>query len=113
MGVVSCSKYEDGHFSAYRHLAERDDLYLIVHLGDYLYEGGLGAGRDIGRGHDPSHEIVTLEDYRRRHALHKTDPDLRTLHQRYPFVTTIDDHEVTNNTWTGGDRKSTRLNSSP
>src|SRR3546814_826063 len=102
MGVVSCSNYEDGHFSAYRHLAERDDLDLIVHLGDYLYEGGLGAGRDIGRGHDPSHEIVTLEDYRRRHALHKTDPDLLTLHQRYPFVTTIDDHEVTNNTWTGG-----------
>src|SRR3546814_16551686 len=49
MGVVSCSNYEDGHFSAYRHLAERDDLDLIVHLGDYLYEGGLGAGRDIGR----------------------------------------------------------------
>src|SRR3546814_14109378 len=82
MGVVSCSKYEDGHFSAYRHLAERDDLDLIVHLGDYLYEGGLGAGRDIGRGHDPSHEIVTLEDYRRSHALPQTDPELRTQHQR-------------------------------
>lgn len=105
MGVVSCSNYEGGYFSAYRHLAARDDLDLVLHLGDYLYEygnGGYGDGPGIDRAHDPAHEMVTLEDYRRRHALYKTDPDLAALHRRYAMVTTIDDHEVTNNAWVDG-----------
>ena len=105
IGVVSCSNYEGGWFSAYRHLAARDDLDLVVHLGDYLYEQGVGSygpGPAIGRSHDPVHEMVTLEDYRRRHALYKTDADLAALHARHPMVTTIDDHEVTDNSWAGG-----------
>ena len=105
VGVVSCSNYEGGYFSAYRHVAARDDLDLVLHLGDYLYEYGEGAygpGATFGRSHDPVHEMVSLEDYRRRHALYKTDPDLAALHQRYAMVTTIDDHEVTDNTWSGG-----------
>jgi alkaline phosphatase D len=105
VGVVSCSNYEGGYFSAYRHVAARDDLDLVLHLGDYLYEYGEGAygpGASFGRSHDPVHEMVTLEDYRRRHALYKTDPDLAALHQRYAMVTTIDDHEVTDNSWSGG-----------
>ncbi len=105
IGVVSCSHYESGYFSAYRHLAQRDDLDLVLHLGDYIYEGGAsvgGAAVEMGRLHDPDHEIVTLADYRRRHALYKADPDLAALHQRYAFVTTIDDHEVTNNSWSDG-----------
>jgi len=103
-GVVSCSNYEAGYFSAYRHLAARDDLDLVLHLGDYIYEYGKGgyATEGLDRFHDPEHEIVTLEDYRRRHALYKTDPDLAALHARYAFVTTIDDHELTNNAWAGG-----------
>lgn len=105
LGVVSCSNYEGGFFSAYRHLAERDDLDLVLHLGDYVYEYGVGAygpGPAIGREHDPVTEMVTLEDYRRRHALYKTDADLAALHQRYAWVTTIDDHEVTDNSWADG-----------
>lgn len=104
-GVVSCSNWEGGYFSAYRHLADRDDLDWVLHLGDYVYEyetGGYGPGPGIGRRHDPEHEMVSLEDYRRRHALYKTDPDLRRLHTRYTFITTIDDHEVCDNAWAGG-----------
>lgn len=103
-GVVSCSNYEAGYFTAYRHLAARDDLDLVLHLGDYIYEYGKGgyATEGLDRFHDPEHEIVTLEDYRRRHALYKTDPDLAALHARYAFVTTIDDHELTNNAWADG-----------
>lgn len=103
-GVVSCSNYEGGWFSAYRHLAARDDLDAILHLGDYLYEYGDGGYATLGvdRALDPEHEIVTLADYRRRHALYKTDPDLAALHRRYPFITTIDDHEVANNAWEHG-----------
>src|SRR5690606_40091833 len=98
-GVVSCSNYEGGWFSAYRHLAARDDLDAILHLGDYLYEYGDGGYATLGvdRALDPEHEIVTLADYRRRHALYKTDPDLAALHRRYPLITTIHDHEVANN----------------
>jgi alkaline phosphatase D len=105
LGVVSCSNYEGGYFSAYRHLAARDDLDLVLHLGDYLYEYGVGdygPGPAIGREHDPAVEMTVLADYRRRHALYKTDPDLQALHARYAMVTTIDDHETTDNAWSDG-----------
>jgi alkaline phosphatase D len=107
-GMVSCSNYTGGYFSAYRHLAARDDLDFVVHLGDYLYEYGNDEDRygpESLRGerdHDPAHEIVSLSDYRRRHALYKADPDLAALHRRYAFVTTWDDHEVTNDSWREG-----------
>jgi alkaline phosphatase D len=107
-GMVSCSNYTGGYFSAYRHLAARDDLDLVLHLGDYLYEYGNDADRygpDSLRGkrdHDPATEMVSLSDYRRRHALYKADPDLAALHRRYAFITTWDDHEVTNDSWREG-----------
>ncbi|KRF36986.1 alkaline phosphatase D family protein [Nocardioides sp. Soil805] len=107
LGVVSCANLQAGWFSAYRHLAARDDLHAILHLGDYLYEygpGEYGYGRanvDV-RPHDPATEMVQLADYRRRHAQYKQDPDLQALHARYPFIVTWDDHEVTNDAWRGG-----------
>jgi alkaline phosphatase D len=105
LGVVSCSNWEAGYFAAYRHLAARGDLQLVVHLGDYIYEYGTGqfaaAGRVIRRA-QPEHEILTLADYRIRHALYKTDPDLQALHAAVPWVITWDDHEVANDEWSGG-----------
>jgi alkaline phosphatase D len=106
-GVVSCANLQAGWFSAYRHLARRDDLQAVIHLGDYLYEyapGEYGYGRantDI-RPHAPAREMVGLADYRQRHAQYKTDPDLRALHARHPFIVTWDDHEVTNDAWRDG-----------
>ncbi|RYC05948.1 alkaline phosphatase [Nocardioides zhouii] len=106
-GVVSCANLQAGWFSAYRHLAARDDLQAVIHLGDYLYEYGPGeygygrANTDV-RPHAPAHEIVSLADYRQRHAQYKTDPDLRALHARHPFIVTWDDHEVTNDQWRDG-----------
>ncbi|MGW0181596.1 alkaline phosphatase D family protein [Nocardia sp. NPDC003345] len=104
-GVVSCSNWEAGYFAAYRHLAGRDDLDAVIHLGDYLYE--YAAGRFGGRGgavrrHEPAHEIVSLADYRIRHGQYKTDPDLMALHAAVPFICTWDDHESANNSWAGG-----------
>ncbi|WP_372433091.1 alkaline phosphatase D family protein [Antrihabitans stalagmiti] len=104
-GVVSCSNWEAGFFSAYRHLAARTDLDAIVHLGDYLYEYKRGefGGRDgVVRQHDPEHEIVSLADYRTRHAQYKTDPDLAALHARLPFICTWDDHETANDAYSDG-----------
>ena len=105
MGVVSCANWEAGYFAAYRHLAARGDLNLVVHLGDYLYEYGTGefdAGGRVVRPVQPSHEILTLADYRIRHALYKTDADLQALHAAVPWVITWDDHEVANDQWAGG-----------
>ncbi|MDQ1658464.1 MAG: alkaline phosphatase, partial [Cryptosporangiaceae bacterium] len=104
-GVVSCSNWQGGYFGAYRHLAARGDLDAIVHLGDYLYEYGVGEFGARGvtvRPHDPATEAVHLADYRRRHAQYKTDPDLQDLHAAYPWIVTWDDHESANDAWSGG-----------
>jgi alkaline phosphatase D len=99
-GVVSCSNWQQGHFAAYRHLAERGDLDAVLHLGDYVYE--TGASSDGVRAHDPAHEMISLADYRRRHAQYKTDEHLQRLHATCPVIATWDDHEVANEAWSGG-----------
>lgn len=106
IGVVSCANWQAGFFSAYRHLRAQD-VDVVVHLGDYLYEyepGKYSWGPDWQdvRPHDPPHETVTLEDYRRRHAQYKTDPDLAALHATVPMVATWDDHEVADGWHPGG-----------
>ncbi|MDP0492122.1 MAG: alkaline phosphatase D family protein [Verrucomicrobiota bacterium JB023] len=98
-GLVSCANYEAGLFSAYRYLAQREDLDFILHGGDYIYEyphNVYPAPAEAGRVHDPLVEIINLEHYRRRHAKYKADLDLQLLHQKVPFICTWDDHESTN-----------------
>ncbi len=92
MAFASCSNLPAGFFTAYRALAdERPDV--VLHLGDYQYEGG---GDGIGRHHAGS-ETVTLANYRQRHAQYKTDPDLQAAHASAPWLVVWDDHEVDNN----------------
>jgi len=103
-GVVSCSNYQAGYFSAYGRMAELNDLDAVIHLGDYLYEyeqTGFG-GFNEQRPHEPSNEIITLLDYRTRHGHYKLDVDLMRLHQSFPFITIWDDHETANDAWHGG-----------
>ncbi|MFF7000010.1 alkaline phosphatase D family protein, partial [Streptomyces sp. NPDC008313] len=102
LAAVSCQAYHDGYFTAYRHLAGQD-VDAVLHLGDYLYEYAVdsaGGARDytdrVLPGHF-NHETVTLEDYRLRYALYKSDPDLQAAHAAHPFVVTWDDHETENN----------------
>lgn len=97
---ATCQKWDDGFYNAYRHMAD-EDLDLVLHLGDYIYEYGIDAGGGARRlstplGPEHAQEIVTLDQYRLRHALYKTDPDLQLAHARFPFVVTWDDHEVDN-----------------
>ena len=89
---ASCQQYEHGYFTAYRHMVA-DDLDLIVHLGDYIYESSWGQDHVRKHGAPEPH---TLDDYRIRHALYKSDPDLRAAHAAYPWLVTWDDHEVQN-----------------
>jgi alkaline phosphatase D len=97
-GVTSCSNYAYGYFHAYRHLANRLDLDAFIHLGDYIYEYAsdpsygqetYGTLREL----DPPHMIVSLDDYRRRYAIHRRDPDLQELHRLNPIIHLWDDHE--------------------
>lgn len=100
-GVVSCSSLAHGFFNAYGLLAERDDLDAVLHLGDYIYEYGTGEYGNL-RPYEPATEIITLADYRTRHAQYKRDADLQKLHARVPFITIWDDHESTNNSYRDG-----------
>lgn len=90
---ASCQHFEHGYYIAYRQMVKQD-LHAIVHLGDYIYEGGTSTGNP--RRHDGG-ETVTLEQYRNRHALYKTDPDLQAAHAAFPWLVTWDDHEFDNN----------------
>ncbi len=89
---ASCQNWEQGHFTAYEHMAT-EDLDLVAHLGDYIYEY---AGRDRVRRHH-GFEIVTVDDYRNRYAQYKSDPALQAAHAICPWIVTWDDHEVDNN----------------
>ena len=102
--VASCANYPFGHFNVYRRIAERNDLDAVLHLGDYLYEypPGVYSGDSGLRSHMPDREIISLADYRMRHAQYKTDPDLQAAHQAHPWICVWDDHESTNNSWLHG-----------
>jgi alkaline phosphatase D len=90
---VSCQHYETGYYTAYQHLAQ-EDVDLVVHLGDYIYEGP-GVANRVRR--HLGLECLALDDYRLRYALYKTDPHLQAAHAMAPWIMTWDDHEVANN----------------
>jgi len=108
LAIATCSNYPFGWFNAYEVIANDDEVDLVVHLGDYIYEyrvrGGYGGdtGRRIGRNHKPGHEVVSLDDYRTRHAQYKTDPGSLAMHSRHPLIVIWDDHESANNPWMEG-----------
>jgi alkaline phosphatase D len=109
LGVVSCQLYPGGLFNAYDALSKEPRLDAVVHLGDYIYEYGaepddygLSTGAALSRIPQPPHEILTLEDYRLRHAQYKSDPDLQAAHARAAFICVWDDHEVANDAWSMG-----------
>ena len=89
---ASCQQYEQGYFAAHRHIAA-DAPDLVAFLGDYIYESSWG--RDHVRQHGAG-QPYTLEEYRQRYALYKSDPDLQAAHAACPWVVTWDDHEVEN-----------------
>ncbi len=107
IGLCSCSNYPQGFFNSYRDMA-RADLDLVMHVGDYIYEYPTDfyvnefAVSELGRGVLPRHETLSLEDYRQRYGLYRTDPDLQAAHAAHPWITVWDDHELANDTWRAG-----------
>lgn len=102
--VAGCQRYEDGHFTAFRAIAD-ENLDAVFHYGDYIYEYRVlrPGGRPLPvvrvMPGDPD-EIHTVSDYRHRYAIYKLDPDLQAAHASAPFLMSFDDHEVDNN-WAG------------
>ncbi len=104
--VMSCANYPAGFFNVYAE-AGKSDAQFAVHLGDYIYEYGAKGyasetATSLGRTSDPSNEILSLSDYRKRHAQYKSDADLKVFHARMPMIAVWDDHEITNDTYQDG-----------
>jgi alkaline phosphatase D len=95
---ASCQMYEHGYYTAYGHMSE-EDLDLVMHLGDYIYEYGINeyvaSSGNVRRHNGP--KIFTLPQYRNRYALYRSASNLRAAHAAFPWVVTWDDHEVENN----------------
>lgn len=103
LAVCSCSCLSCGYFNSYAHIAARADLDAVLHLGDYIYEYGPDTYQSVDeRAHEPAKEITTLADYRMRYAQYRRDPDLAEAHRQHPFIAVWDDHEIANNSWSGG-----------
>lgn len=112
MGVVSCANYQAGLFNVYGALAQ-SDVDVVVHLGDYIYEYGSGAGTygtdangtdtsSLGREHVPNKEVITLDEYRTRYRQYRRDAQLQEVHRLKPFICVWDDHEVANDAYKDG-----------
>ncbi|MEW2504197.1 alkaline phosphatase D family protein [Amycolatopsis sp. NPDC047767] len=102
LAYASCQAWYEGFYTAYRDMAAKDHD-VVFHLGDYIYEYGVGADGGLRKQDmavDFQRETTTLDDYRGRYALYKTDADLQAAHAAAPWIVTIDDHEVENN-WAG------------
>lgn len=107
--VVSCSNYQAGFFHVYAEIAKEPDLDALLHLGDYIYEydnrgyateDAERLGRLIPEDNDV--ELLTLEDYRKRYAVYRQDPDSKAVHAAVPLIAVWDDHEVANDAWRDG-----------
>jgi len=108
LAVASCTLYPNGYFNAYEAIAKLPRVDAVLHLGDYIYEyggpGSYGMNSAVAgeRPHDPPHEILSLADYRTRHAQYKSDPMSQAAHARAPWIVVWDDHETANDSFSTG-----------
>ena len=107
IAFCSCSNYPAGYFNSYKEIAENTDIHLVLHLGDYLYEYAADGyassdAKEMNRLVEPKHEIISLNDYRKRYATYRKDNDLKKLHANKPMIAVWDDHEFTNDSWKNG-----------
>ncbi|MGV7211596.1 alkaline phosphatase D family protein [Oxalobacteraceae bacterium A2-2] len=107
LAVFSCSNYPAGYFNVYADAARQDGIDAGLHIGDYIYEyerNGYACERaaQLGRLSEPAGVLLHLDDYRRRYAQYRSDPDLQAVHAAMPFLTVWDDHEFADDTWRDG-----------
>jgi alkaline phosphatase D len=107
VAVFSCANMPFGYFHAYGHAAAREDVDLVLHTGDYIYEyarGNYPSDQETAPGRliEPLTEIVRLSDYYQRYGVYHEDADLQELRRLKPMSAVWDDHEITNDTWRDG-----------
>ena len=117
LAVLSCSNYPSGFFNVYSEVA-RSDADVAIHLGDYIYEyAATGYASEkavsLGRTSIPANEILTLSDYRLRHAQYKSDADSKQFHASKPLIAVWDDHEFANDTYKDGAENHTPATEGP
>jgi alkaline phosphatase D len=101
IAFFSCQDWQAGYFGAHRVIAGLDDVDLVVCLGDYIYEQNYYEGPRTDRlGANRDGEIQTLDEYRAKYRMYRSDADLRAMHAAHPFLAIWDDHEVEDN-WAG------------
>jgi alkaline phosphatase D len=92
-GLATCQNWSDGYYTAHAALAQ-EDIDFVVFVGDYIYERSKSSGpRPISL--PLSQDVPT---YRARYELYKGDPNLQASHHAFPWIVTMDDHEVANDT---------------
>jgi len=112
----SCQDYTHGYYNAHEAMA-REDLDFVICLGDYIYDetyhtvkDGTGVRDDkVGRAQQASGQAgvnyvraaETLDQYREKYSLYRSDESLRKVQARFPTVMLWDDHEVQDN-YAGG-----------
>ena len=99
--LCSCANWNAGYYAAYRFIADEENLDAVIFVGDYIYEYGPNIGGST-RVPDPPHEASSLDDYRRRYALHRSDADAQRVHAAHPMIAVWDDHEFANNAYRDG-----------
>ncbi|MDY0051327.1 MAG: alkaline phosphatase D family protein [Aliarcobacter sp.] len=114
--VFSCSNYPNGYFNSYNEVSKIEDIDVVLHLGDYIYEYGMYEKDGITPAYatnnavsinrvlekDNDTELLTLDDYRKRYAIYHTDEGSISIHKNLPFITIWDDHEVANDIYKDG-----------
>ncbi|MBT2185639.1 alkaline phosphatase D family protein [Sphingobium nicotianae] len=105
-GVCGCQNYEDGFYTAYRHLAAEQDLAFVFHYGDFIYEYKQDFDTDKDGlpvspvRHHIQREPYSVDEYRRHYAQYLSDMDLQAARASHGFLQSFDDHELHNN-WAG------------
>jgi alkaline phosphatase D len=97
---VACTSWWQDVFNSYARIAERDDLDLVTHAGDHVYEtcGGHPASRFWADqrswdGDLDNRNWLTVPECRRRYALYYADPALLRAHGAAPWAIMPDQHD--------------------
>ncbi len=103
IAVISCSSYWSSYWSGFSHLADRNDIDLVVHCGDYIYDfvdedEKVRARRDLDDiNYVDYRDWLNLDEVRRRYALYRSDPNLLRAHQQHPWAIVWDNHDISVN----------------
>lgn len=98
LAVFSCQRYTHGYYNAHLFLAglaatESTDLDFVVSLGDYVYDTGPADDVEVPGRVDPILRAVTLEEFRGKYRLYRSDPYLQAMHAAFPVVAIFDNHD--------------------